>query len=145
MTETTLKDWAISVLWFLLWALAGLLGLFGWVTIIPLGWLLLISAGIAYVGIRSGRTWPEALGLIFGVGALALIAGVNNLGPPPACSEVPAGSTVSSCRGVPPTPFMVVGGVLSLAGLIPYLGLKISRNQKEVGPGSEPDPDGPDP
>jgi hypothetical protein len=133
--EFVLRDWAISLVWFVLWTSAGLLGIFGLVAIIPLGWLVLIAAGISGIGIWWGRAWPEALGLIVGVGALALIAGINNLGPPPACSEVPAGTTVSSCRGVPPIPFLIVGGVLALAGLVPYVALKLNEDEPYVGPG----------
>lgn len=130
-----LKDWAISLGWFVLWTLAGVLGIFGLLTVIPLGWLLLVAAGISIVGIWWGRAWPEALGLIAGVGVLALFAGISNLGPPPACSEVPAGTTVSSCRGVPPDPFLGAGTALIALGLIPYIALKIREDEPYVGPG----------
>ncbi|MGH3443601.1 MAG: hypothetical protein ACRDUY_16455 [Nitriliruptorales bacterium] len=97
-----------------------MVGLFALVTVIPFGALGLISVAIAVIAIRRGRGWPEALGLLAGVGALALIAGVNNVGPPPACSEADM-ATTSSCRGVPPTPFIVVGAGLVVASVGAYL------------------------
>lgn len=112
--------WVGSIAWFALWAIAGMVGLFALVTVIPFGVLGLITVGIAVLAARAERVWPEALGLIVGTGALALIAGINNVGPPPACSEVDP-ATTASCRGVPPTPFIVVGTALLVTGLAAYL------------------------
>lgn len=71
--------WVGSIAWFALWAIAGMVGLLALVAVIPFGVLGLITVGIAVLAARAEWVWPEALGLIVGIGALALIAGINNV------------------------------------------------------------------
>lgn len=112
-----------STAWFALWVIAGIFAVSALAAVIPLGVLGLVTIAIAVGAERAGRLWPEALGLLVGIGAVAFMAGMNNVGPPPACSQVDP-ATTTSCRGVPPTPFLVVGGGLVIAGLGGYVGAK---------------------
>lgn len=83
-----------------------------------------MSVAIAVIATRMDRTWAEGVGLLVGIGALALIAGINNAGPPPACSQVDM-ATTPSCRGVPPAPFLLTGLVLVTGGVVPYVVVRV--------------------
>lgn len=111
--------WWRSLSWFALWTAVGLLSV---IVPMPFGPVLL-GAIIVAMATRKQSVWPEILGIGAGLGVFGLLAGVNNLGPPPACSEVDM-ADVTACYGVPPGPFLVAGTVLVTASLGTYLVLR---------------------
>ena len=75
--------------------------------------------------VRYSPQRRDALGLLAGAAGVALVLGVVNLGYQP-CPEsgtltMLSGEGSSSCGGVAPAPFFVVGVALMILGLGPYL------------------------
>lgn len=116
--RTQIMGWGESLIGFALWTAVGLTAVF-----VPMPFGPLFAVVIAAVAARKQRLWPEVLGVGIGLGLFALTAGVNNLGPPPACSEL--GAEVAACSGVPPVPFLVAGIVLVVASAGLYLVVRL--------------------
>ena len=106
------------------WAIAGSL----WsVTLISFVGLFTLPFALLLTGllVRYSPQRRDALGLLAGAAGVALVLGVVNLGYQP-CPEsgtltMLSGEGSSSCGGVAPAPFFVVGVVLMILGLGPYL------------------------
>ncbi len=66
---------------FFLWALAGCLGVFGFLGIFTIGLPFLLLAALLLVKLsRRGAAWPDTLGLIAGAGLVCLlIAAINGI------------------------------------------------------------------
>lgn len=111
--------------WFAAWAAVG--GLLAFVVLAApsVGLFALPVAGLALtLLLRSGRRWPELLGAVSGIGVLFLaIAALNRDYAP--CPDgglvVTPGQTSLECGGLDPLPWLVAGGLLSLAGAAAYL------------------------
>jgi hypothetical protein len=109
--------------WFAAWAVAGGLALFAVVDAIGVG---LLIAPVALVGIwmvsRRARLWPEIAGVISGTGAVSLVFAFANRGYEGACYPgiVLGSGGRTSCGGVPPLPWLVVGIVLAIGGMLLY-------------------------
>ena len=105
------------------WAIAGAL----WsVTLISFVGLFTLAFALLLTGllVRYSPQRRDALGLLAGAAGVALVLGVVNLGYHP-CPEsatlTMSGEGSSSCGGFAPAPFFVVGVVLMILGLGPYL------------------------
>jgi hypothetical protein len=104
--------------WLAGWAVAGALLAFAFVTGLSIGLFVLPLAfgALGFVAARA-RVWPEALGLLGGVGATCLlIAALNRAYEPcPAAGETTLGASQAasaSCGGLSPVPWLFVGVVL---------------------------------
>lgn len=111
--------------WFLAWALAGGLLFFAVLSGFSIG-LLVLPFALATVWLveRSGRSWPELLGAVAGVGLVLLVVAFLNRGSTP-CPEsgeltVQPGQTSAACGGSDPIPWLVAGSVLLAVGAAAY-------------------------
>jgi hypothetical protein len=105
---------------FTAWVLAGALTFFAFVTGFSIGLFVLPFAVIAiWLVARSGRIWPEILGLIGGIGVIGfVIAAVNRDGS--GCKTTDEGGfTTVTCGGIDPKPWFVAGLLfLAVASLL---------------------------
>lgn len=110
---------------FAAWALVGALLSFSVLGAASIGLFVLPAAllALAVVG-WTVRVWPEIAGMLVGVAALSLFVGLVNLGSTP-CPASGSGfvsadgrtGTTSSCGGLDPSPWLLVGVALAGAGL----------------------------
>lgn len=85
---------------FAAWVLAGALAIFSLLAAASIGLFVAPLAGIAiWLTLRLGRRWPETLGIVSGAGAVYLLIALLN-------SE--------------PTPWLVAGLALLVAGVVAY-------------------------
>lgn len=104
---------------FLLWGCAGTLGALGVAAILSIGVFLLAAAAILAVVAVSlpGSRNASAVALVCGAGAPPLyVAWLNKDGPGTVCHAVASGSTCVDEWS--PWPFLVVGAVLVVGGLL---------------------------
>jgi hypothetical protein len=110
---------------FLAWAgLAAVVALAG-VTAASIGvFLLPVVLGVSIAVGRRARAWPESLGALEGVAAVALVIGLANLGSSACPSNgeliLKPGEHEASCGGLTPEPFLVAAVVIALIGLAGY-------------------------
>ena len=116
-----IRGWAAFLAWAVLAALAAL----AVVTAASIGMFLVpVVLGAAIFVSTRARAWPESLGALEGVAAMALVIGLANLGSSPCPSNgeliLKPGEHEASCGGLAPEPFLVVAVVTALIGLAGY-------------------------
>jgi hypothetical protein len=111
--------------WFAAWAVVGGLVAVAVLGALSIGIFVLPFAGLGlWLLLRSGRRWPELLGAVSGAGIVCLaVAAINRDSAP--CPDGPVvlapGETSLSCGGFDPLPWLIAGGLLSVAGAAAYL------------------------
>ena len=107
------------------WALA--FGLVAFAFIAGIGVFVFPFALVAVaVAARRNRAWPEApMGALIGAGSVSLFVAYINLGsspcPPGRLRARLATGEHFSCGGLDPTPWLIVGALLTAAGFVGYL------------------------
>lgn len=98
---------------FAAWMFAGALAFFAFLTGFSIGLFVLPFAVIAvWLVARGGRTWPEILGLIGGIGAIGIVIAVLNRDGSGCRTTEEGGFTTVTCGGLDPTPWLVAGLLL---------------------------------
>lgn len=113
------------------WVVAGGLLTFAILDIPGYGLFVLPVAVLAIWLVSRRARWPEVLGLVAGVGALAILVAFLNRDYR-ACPSGPvrlSNGETFSCGGLPPLPWLVVGAALVVIGVLAYVLVTTARLQ----------------
>jgi hypothetical protein len=114
---------------FAAWSLAGTLFVLSVLGAASIGLFILPLALIAlFLAVRFCSRWPEALGLLAGAGAVALLVAYRSRDYNP-CPDSGIITGNGECGGFSPTPWLVLGVVLLAASLVAYMGAVRWRRQ----------------
>jgi heme A synthase len=139
MSQSRKASWSRFCVWAIVGAVlvTGLIGAFGvLVFLLPLG-----ALGIALLA-RGGRSWPEAIGLGGGVGALALAVAYLNRNyhscpPAPRSGRTYSGYRAPVCSGgTNPVFWLVLGVALTLVSVAAFGVLRSGQGKGRVADGS---------
>lgn len=112
-------------MWFLAWTGSGALIAFTALGLASIGIFVLPFAIAGTAAVRNrARFWPDGLGMGAGIGIMAIVIGVLNLGYRPCPSgsiSLGPGQTSFECGGFDPVPWFVAGSLLVAASVLAYL------------------------
>jgi hypothetical protein len=117
---------------FLAWAAGGVLTSVAVAAAASFG-LFLLPVAVAALILLAGRVrvWPEALGALEGLAATALLIGFLNVGRSPCPRSgtfiLRPGQHEAGCGGIAPAPYLIVGCVLAVLGVVLYHRLRDAR------------------
>jgi hypothetical protein len=123
---------------FAAWVLAGALAVFSLLGAASIGLFIAPLAVVAiWLALRFGRAGPEMLGMVSGAGVVCLLIAFLNRGTTP-CAEqghtLSARETETSCGGLQPMPWLVVGLLLVAVGIVAYALARRSTGSGGRGP-----------